>query len=79
MNDREIINHLMDIKERISIVETKLDSVMMKYHVQEKDIEALKVKILKAETSLKVVRYLTWVLFVTVPATMAAVAKIVKG
>jgi hypothetical protein len=78
MNDREIIHHLMDIKERLSSLETKVDGVLEGGAERDADISRLKTKMTKAESSVKTLRWVGTLIFIAVPATAAAIAKILK-
>ena len=75
---REIIDHLMEIKERMVKVET-----MLKGHVElsakrDATVDQHDRDITKAKASIKTLRWVFGILLITVPATVAALARIWK-
>jgi hypothetical protein len=76
--DREIVHYLMDIQDRLGTIETKVDALSSKTAEWDMKIEQLETKVTRAEASLKTVRWISGVLLVTIPATAAAIAKILK-
>lgn len=68
----EVIEHLMEIKERLATIETKIEANEdMKSQVQKNTTE-----IVKAKASIKTLRWVFGIMLITVPATLAAAVKI---
>lgn len=73
--DREILQHLVDIKEDVaSLKATLVDYPEVKQMVQKNTVE-----ITKTRTQIKTVKWLAGLLLVTIPSTVAAWIRITKG
>jgi hypothetical protein len=74
MNDHEVISHLLDIKERLSVVETKVDIVV----AQEPRITHIENELTQVKTEYKTIKKISYFLLISVPATVAAAVKVWK-
>lgn len=75
----EVKDMLLEIRERVIRIETKFESHLesmpeLKAQVAKHDRE-----ILKAKTSVNVMRWFAGIVFITIPATVYAVFRVVKG
>lgn len=73
--DDQVIGHLIDIKQRLSVIETKVDA-----HVELKEqVDSHALEIAEAKASLRTVKWIAGFLLVSVPASLAALSKVLKG
>lgn len=75
----QVLEHLMEIKERMARVEEKIDTHVESSAKRDLKVETIEKKIIKAETSLKVLRWVLGICLISLPATVAAVLRIAKG
>lgn len=83
MNERELIHHLMEIKERLSSMEAKLDAHVEQHRALRSNVTDLELrtdraerKLIRAESSLKTLRWVGGILFVGLPGMAAAIVKV---
>lgn len=79
MKEDAVIEHLMDIKERMSRVEEKIDSHVEMSAKRDAKLDAVESEVIKAKASLKTIRWISGLVLISVPATVAAVSKVLKG
>ncbi len=72
MSQYEMKEIMLDMRDRLIRIETKIEVIPEIQYEQKKHGQ----EILKARTSVKVLRWLFGVLLITVPATAAAIYKI---
>ncbi len=74
----QIVQHLIDIKERVARMEEKLDNHAEGSAKRDSRVDILEKKVLKAEASVKTLRFVAGLLLAGLPASVAALAKIWK-
>lgn len=79
MKEDAVIEHLMDIKERMSRVEEKIDSHVEMSAKRDAKLDAVEQDVIKAKASLKTIRWISGLVLISVPATVAAVSRVLKG
>lgn len=75
----DLYNHILDIKERTARMEEKLDAHVALSAKRDAAIEELREDVLKAKASVATLRWLSGVVFITIPGTLLALFKVVKG
>lgn len=73
-----VIEHLMDIKERLVRVETKLDDHTKECAERDALVKKLEVDMIKSKATTKTMKWMAGIIFVTIPATAAAIVKILN-
>lgn len=71
----QVIEHLMEIKERLATIEAKVDTHSDLKEQVDKNTE----DIIKAKASLKTIKWVSGLVLVSIPASLAAVTRILKG
>lgn len=66
---------MMDVRDRVIRIETRMESLP---ELEDK-VERQGREILKAKTSVNILRWLAGVFFITVPASVYAVVRVFKG
>jgi hypothetical protein len=75
MSQHDVKDLMLDMRDRLIRIETRVEALP---ELQSK-VEKHGREILKAQTSVKVVRWLLGVLLIALPSTAAAIFKIFKG
>ena len=75
----QVIEHLMEIKERMAKIETTLESHVENSAKRDAKVEKIELKVTKAETALRTLRWILGICLISLPATVAAVLRISKG
>ena len=77
--DREIVRYLIEIQGDIRQLSEQVSSIEKQGAKRDAELEVIKEDVIKAKASLKAIRWVSGILFVTVPATAAALVRIFKG
>lgn len=76
--DRDLVKYLMEIRETLGRVDEKLDQHLKECAERDKKVDSLEKKVLHAESTMKMVRWVVGAFLVTLPASLASIAKILK-
>lgn len=72
---QELLELMTDVRDRVIRIETRIEVLP---EIQE-DVKRHEVEIVKAKTSMKTIKWIASLLLVSIPASVAALLRVIKG